>query len=150
MLLRVAINHIENCYILTANPPITNFGYNINSFRDEYDIYVPNKAIYLSDKTWKQYGDRIKEFATLKTGIFEYSGHVPSLNFTNNLMDYNLDVTFNNTNKNAGIYSIPVHFEYFKDNEEVFAYDISYDYQICKKALTHIAGHLFHKVKLAG
>lgn len=129
-------HHIENCYILSENPPITDFGYNINSFRDEYDIYVPNKAIYLSDKTWKQYGDRIKEFASLKTSIFEYSGHIPSLSFTNNLKNYDLEVTLNNSNKNAGIYSIPVRFKYSRDHEEVFAYDISYDYQIDKKALT--------------
>lgn len=129
-------HHIKNCYILTANPPLTNFGYNINSFRGEYDIYIPNKAIYLSDKTWKQYGDRIKEFASLKTNLFEYSGHIPSLSFTNNLIGYDLDVTFNNTNINAGIYSIPVHFKFLKNKEEVFAYEISYDYQINKKTLT--------------
>lgn len=129
-------NHLQTCYLLAYNPPTTVFGDNINAFRNDYDIWIPNLSKYIADNTWQQYGNRLKEIVTPRNNYFIYTGEKPQISYTTNASDLSeCSYTFR-LEKNAGKYSTLVHFRFFKDRKEYISFDDMFTYEIAKKTLT--------------
>lgn len=129
-------DNLNACYILCTTPPTVKINSWIFPFPKKCKFFVPQKEQYIKDSTWKQYENKIIEIVTMDTKTFEYTGKRQDLIWNNNLTDYQLKVSEEKTEKDAGNYSMPVHFLFTKDNKEFYSYDQSFDYTINKKQLT--------------
>lgn len=115
--------------MLTYNPPCEYSGVNSPST----EVLVPSKDKYLNASDWSR--RNLIEMLTPTSRNFEYNGQVPTIEWTNNLSGYTMNVSNGTLQKDAGTHSTDVKADFYKDDELDFSVEFPYEYTINKATL---------------
>ena len=104
------------------------------------EIVVPQIRLYIVDPNWnhKKDGSRwggLVEMLTPSNYEFEYNGQVPTVNWTNNLSTYTMNVSDVYLEKNAGNHSANVKTDFFQGGNLAFSVEFPFEYTINKAKL---------------
>ena len=115
--------------MLPYNPPSGYSGVTSSST----EVIVPLKNKYLSTYSWKSL--KLVEMLTPTSREFEYNGQTPTIEWTNNLSGYTMNVSNGTLQKDAGSHSTDVKADFYKGGELDFSVDFPYEYTINKAIL---------------
>lgn len=101
--------------MLPYNPP--NGYYSVTSSSTE--VIVPSKDKYLNRSDWSSCN--LIEMLTPTSRSFEYNGQVPTIEWTNNLSGYTMNVSDGTLQKDAGTHSTDVKADFYKNDELDFS-----------------------------
>lgn len=113
--------------MLPYNPPLGNGGV----VSSNTEVLVSSKQKYENSR----WGSKIIEMLTPTSHSFEYNGLTPTIEWTNNLSGYTMNVSNGVLQKDAGSHSTDVKADFYKDGELDFSVEFPYEYTINKTTL---------------
>lgn len=104
------------------------------------EIVVPQIRLYMADPNWNHEKDGARwgglvEMLTPSNYEFEYNGQVPTVNWTNNLSTYTMNVSDVCLEKDAGNHSTNVKADFFQGDNLAFSVEFPFEYTINKSKL---------------
>lgn len=117
-------------FMLPYIPPTTQ---NTSITSTSTEVIVPSKIPYQNSSIWKNYN--LIEMLTPTSRSFEYNGQVPTIEWTNNLGGYAMNVSNGTLQKDAGAHSTDIKADFYKDDELEFSVEFPYEYTINKATL---------------
>ncbi len=122
---------VKTLIMLPYTPPT---GSSSNFGATSAEVFVPIKKKYSDDDIWKSYN--ILEMISPNSYEFEYNGQVPTVNWTNNLSTYTMNVSDVYLEKDAGNHSANVKADFYRDIDmSFFSFEFPYEYKIHKAQL---------------
>ena len=124
---------LKELIMLPTVPPSTSSYENPLGINTNTEILVPIREKYAKDKNWKSYN--LVEMLTPSSRVFEYNGQVPSINWTNNLSAYTIELNDITLEKVAGMHVTEVKADFYKNGIIHFNLEFPYEYTINKAIL---------------
>lgn len=131
--------NIQWIAFLSPNPPSIVAGggiaSSIHSFLvpQQTEFWVPSKKNYSKVNDYSNF--TLIEMLTPTSQSFVYNGQAPTIEWTNNLSGYTMNVSDITLQKNAGSHSTEVKADFYKDDKLNFSVEFPYEYTISKATL---------------